>query len=600
MRWLGLPATFNRLELIVAPDADLSAVTAQAERKIERSGGTVYRSVVAPPNQFPAQEFLDTILWLLGAVGMFTLLLSAFLTINTIQAILVQQVRQIGVMKAIGAKTQQVSGIYLCMVLLFGGAALLVALPLGVAGTQWLSHFIAAQLNFDITTWRQSPQVWSSQIAAALLTPMLAAAYPVLAAARVTVREALSDTGLSEPARQVGRLDRLLLSLKLSRPARLSLRNTFRRRGRLLLTLLTLALGGALFVSVLTVRTSLLASLDESLASQGYDVQVQLNQLYREEKLVRLVAAQPGVAYMECWRLENSMLVDNSGLEGDTVFLYAVPPETELFEPTLIAGRWLTPTDTDAVVLHHTVMDRTPELELGGPITLKVGDEELTWQIVGVVSDMQPRVTATKAYVSYDAFAHTMGDVHQTNLIQIVTTDHSPETSARLVTSLEGSLAQAGFGVQKIQSATDMRALMTDRFNIVMVMLGMMSFLVVAVGALGLMGTMSINVLERRREIGVMRAIGASDWAVMQIFLMEGVFISLLSWMGAMILVQPLSRYLSYKTGQLFLQMPLIYDFAHGAAVLWLLAVIVIGLFASFMPARSAAALPVREIIAYE
>jgi putative ABC transport system permease protein len=161
-------------------------------------------------------------------------------------------------------------------------------------------------------------------------------------------------------------------------------------------------------------------------------------------------------------------------------------------------------------------------------------------------------------------------------------------------------MARAGVGVQKIQSASETRALMTDRFNVIMTMLGIMSLLVVAVGALGLMGTMSINVLERRREIGVMRAIGASDGAVMQIFLAEGVFISLLSWVGAMILVQPLSRYLSHETGVLFLQMPLIFDFAGGAAMLWLAAVMVIGLAASFAPARSAANLPVREIIAYE
>jgi putative ABC transport system permease protein len=79
-----------------------------------------------------------------------------------------------------------------------------------------------------------------------------------------------------------------------------------------------------------------------------------------------------------------------------------------------------------------------------------------------------------------------------------------------------------------------MRELMTDRFNVVMTMLGMMSLLVVAVGTSGLMGNMSINVLERRREIGVMRAIGASDRAVMKIFLVEGLLIGLLSWVGAM------------------------------------------------------------------
>ncbi len=232
MRWLGLPATFDRLELVVAPAADLDGTVAQTERKFERSGGAVYRSVV-PPDAFPAQEFLDTILWLLGVVGLLALLLSAFLTVNTIQAILTQQVRQIGVMKAIGARTYQVSGIYLRMVLLFGGVALVVALPLGVAGAQWLSRYLAEWLNFDITTWRQTPLVWGSEIGAGLLAPILAALYPVLTATRVTVREALSDTGVSESPARAGLLDRLLLSLKLSRPLRLSLRNTFRRRGRL-------------------------------------------------------------------------------------------------------------------------------------------------------------------------------------------------------------------------------------------------------------------------------------------------------------------------------------------------------------------------------
>ncbi|HMQ53819.1 MAG TPA: ABC transporter permease [Anaerolineae bacterium] len=599
LQWLGLPTTFDQLELGVASAADLDATVAQVERKIERGGGTVYRSVVAT-DEFPAQEFLDTILWLLGAVGLLALLLSAFLTVNTIQAILTQQVRQIGVMKAIGARTSQISGLYLRMVLLFGGVALLVALPLSVAGTQWLARYLAGRLNFDISTWQQSPQVWGSQVAAGLLVPILAALYPVLAAVRVTVREALSDTGLSEPASRAGLLDRLLLSLNLSRPLRLSLRNTFRRRGRLILTLLTLTLGGALFVSVLSVRTSLLASLDESLRSQGYDVQAQLGQLYREEKLVRLLEGQPGVARLECWRLENTAPVAANGLEGDPITLYAVPPETQLFEPTLVAGRWLTPADQNALVLHHTVLDRDPSLHLGGDITLNVGDRDVTWQIVGVVSDLQPRVSAAKAYVNADYFARVMGDAHQANLVQIITTDHSSLTNAQVMQQVEQTLTRAGVPVQKVQSAGDMRALMTDRFNVIMTMLGIMSLLVVAVGALGLMGTMSINVLERRREIGVMRAIGASDWAVMQIFLTEGVVISLLSWLGAMILTQPLSRYLSYETGRLFLQMPLIFEFAGQAAAWWLLAVIIIGLVASFMPARSAAALPVREIIAYE
>jgi len=602
--WLGLPPTFDQLQITVAqnpPDAaHIGRVVEQVENKVARSGGRVYWSVMPRPGEYPAAEFLDTILWLLGSVGLLALLLSAFLTINTIQAILVQQVRQIGVMKAIGANTRQVAGIYLRMVLLFGAAALLLALPLGVAGTQLMARFIATQLNFDITSWQLSPQVWLAEIAAGLLVPVLAALYPVVSAAGTTVREAITNVGLSEAPGRTTWIDFLLARLKLSRPLRLSLRNTFRRRGRLALTLLTLTLGGALFVSVLSVRTSLLASLEESLAGQGYDVQVRLSQTVREEKLARLLGGLPGVAQVEFWRLENTVTVDPNGFEKDTVFLYAVPPDTELFEPKMVAGRWLTPDDRDALVLHHTVMERDPTLHLGGTITLKVDGQEMNWRIVGVISDMQPRVSATKAYVNSDYLARQLGDAHRVNLVQIITTDHSAAGHAQMMQAVEQQLNRAGLPVQTIQSATDSRQLMTDRFDVVMTMLGMMSLLVVAVGALGLTGTMSINVLERRREIGVMRAIGASDGAVMLIFLVEGVFIGLMSWLGAMILVQPMSRALSYETGMLFLQTPLVYDFALGAAFLWLAAVVIIGLAASFVPAKNAARLSVREIIAYE
>jgi putative ABC transport system permease protein len=127
-----------------------------------------------------------------------------------------------------------------------------------------------------------------------------------------------------------------------------------------------------------------------------------------------------------------------------------------------------------------------------------------------------------------------------------------------------------------------------------------MAVLLAVVGGLGLMGTMSINVLERIREIGVIRAIGASDGAVQQIVIVEGVLIGLLSWLMGVVIALPVSMLLSQVVGELILQDALTYTFSVSGALLWLVIVVTLAALASFLPARNASRLTVREVLAYE
>ncbi len=114
------------------------------------------------------------------------------------------------------------------------------------------------------------------------------------------------------------------------------------------------------------------------------------------------------------------------------------------------------------------------------------------------------------------------------------------------------------------------------------------------------MGTMSLNVLERIREIGVMRAIGASDETVLQIVLVEGVLIGLLSWAAGLLLALPLSRFLSTAVGMQFLQFPLHTTFSLKGVFIWLVLVIALSAIASYLPALRASRLTIREVLAYE
>lgn len=116
----------------------------------------------------------------------------------------------------------------------------------------------------------------------------------------------------------------------------------------------------------------------------------------------------------------------------------------------------------------------------------------------------------------------------------------------------------------------------------------------------GLMGTMSLNVLERTREIGVMRAIGASNGAVRGIFLTEGVTIGLLSALIAIVFSFPLGQALSALVGEAIFQLPLSYAISFNGIIMWLIIVVILSLLASFLPAYNASRLTVREILAYE
>ncbi len=127
-----------------------------------------------------------------------------------------------------------------------------------------------------------------------------------------------------------------------------------------------------------------------------------------------------------------------------------------------------------------------------------------------------------------------------------------------------------------------------------------MAVLIAMVGGLGLMGTMSMNVLERTREIGVMRAIGASDRAILQLVIVEGMLIGVISWAVGALLALPISTLLANVVGATMFQTPLDFVFSWDGFLVWLTGVVVLSALASFLPARSAARLTIREVLAYE
>ena len=475
---------------------------------------------------------------------------------------------------------------------------------LGALGAHTFSHFIAGQLNFDLAGLNLSFGVLVLEFAIGLLVPVLAALIPILGVARMTVRAAVQEQGTEAGPPVAGGLlsmwVRMQKYLRFPRPVMLSLRNTFRRRERLIRTLIPLALGGAIFMSVLTLRASLYTTLESMLVSQGYDVQIQLDDAYASRRVLQVIDGVPGVVAAEAWTTREAIPVRADGSEADDARLFAVPPDTKIYHPDLVAGRWLRADDRDGIVVAAGLLLAEPEFALGQPLTLRINGEELVWTIIGVTETFQPPLAPATLYVNQSALWRQLGYHNQTDTLRFLTVDHEASTHLSVAQALERRLTQAGIGIRSTRTSTEDRRIFGERFTIITSVLLIMAFLLAVVGSLGLMGTMSINVLERRREIGVMRAIGAGNRSILAIVVVEGVIIGALSWLLGTLLAVPMSRALSEAVGVGFIQAALSYRFSTGGAGGWLAVILCIAAVASLLPARSASRITVREVLAYE
>ena len=484
--------------------------------------------------------------------------------------------------------------------------ALVVAIPLGALGARGLTQILADMINFDVHGFRVPPDVLALEAAIGLAVPLLASLYPIISAARITPHEAMSDFGLSS-ARATRRPSRFALRGRVTapfqlgrvigRPTLLSLRNTFRRKGRLALTLATLILGGGIFIGVFSVRDSVLTTLDAMFNYVDYDAVLVFRRPYRIDQIEREARSVPGVVAAEGWRFDNARRMRPDDTESDPLFIRALPAQSALVRPRVVEGRWLLPEDENAVVINTMLLKNEPDIKVGDPLKLKIAGKETEWRVVGLVADTPP---APMLHVNYTYAARLMGEVDRAGVVIVVTEPRDAASQAQITKALEAHFKSIGMETNYRQTSTEERAQIVARFDVLIIFLLIMAVLLAVVGAIGLAGTMSLNVLERTREIGVMRAIGASDGSVFQIVVIEGILIGLISWASGALLAFPFGKLLSDAIGNITMKTAMNYTYSTTGLGLWLATATILAILASLLPARNASRVSVRDVLAYE
>jgi putative ABC transport system permease protein len=571
--------------------------------KVQDSGRTVFATNVPHPGQHPDHDIVQTLNTILEFMSVLLVFLSGFLVVNTINALLNQHVRQIGVMKAIGARTGQVIGMYFVFVTALGVIAAVISIPLSAWLGYGLCITMAQLLNFDLQGFRIPTEMWTLQVAVALAVPLAASVYPIMRSTRITVHEAINSYGLGQGDfgrslidRFVAMLGRILL---MSRPMMISLRNTIRRKARLLLTLSTLTLGGAVFIAVFNLNTSFNLTIQQTLGYFLSDVNVSLNRNYRIAQIEELAMRVPGVTQVEPWGFQLGQLLSGDKQTSVDVVFVAPPSGSALIQPVMTAGRWLIAGDENALVIGNHLIAKRPDLKPGDTVIIKINNKDYTWHVVGTYS-MAGNVNNPIIYTNREYLARLLDQAGSASSFRIATSPNDPATQSRVAKQLESNLKAAGVEIQQINTGAEQMALNSQSINILVYFLGVMALLIAVVGGIGLMGTMSMNVLERTREIGVMRSIGASNGSVLRLVLVEGLMIGVLSWLLGSLLAWPLSMLMDDAVGIAFVTQPLTFTFSYTGLAVWLGIVLILSGLASFLPAWNATRLTVRDVLAYE
>ena len=544
--------------------------------------------------EHPHQWQMNTLLFMEGSIGFLAFFLGAVLVSQLMAAILARQIRQIGILKAIGASRYQVFQIYLAMVLVLGAISGAIAIPLAIKSGYGYAYFVADILNFEVLTTSLPHQLYWYLIAASLLLPVVLSLPAILKGARISVREALGDYGIQRDAG--AEKPGILNKAPLSRNLVLAFENTLRRKKRLAITIAAMALGVALFNTGFNVQQSLKDLLLDVNNSMKHDAQVVLiNQISKEEAL-NYFSGIDNISRIETWNggrgaMQNMIVSTDAG-----VGIIALPCNSDLLAFRSTKGRWLSGSSEPEIVMNQEAAALYDYPAIGSYHTLSVRGNHLKAKLVGIVEELEkPKLYIDKE--QYDAFANPK---HYINSLMFVAKDKSYEKVLALKKEIEKAIEPTNLQVLYVMMQAERVKIIYDHLKIIFVTIVFFALLVLVVSAIGMASATSINIMERAREIGVLRAIGATPKIIYSLFIAEGMIVSVISIALGLLLSWPLSIVASKFFGDLMLEVALRYSFSGSGFVVTLSATLIFGWLASRIPAQKAVAVSTREALAYE
>jgi putative ABC transport system permease protein len=530
----------------------------------------------------------DTLLTLLAALAVIALAMCAILTINLIDSLMAVEQRTLAVLRAIGARSSQIILDYSLGMAALGLTAGLLSLYPSLWFGRTIARFVAMGVNFNLLSpsgpWWMLPAL----LCVATLIPVVVASWAICRAARQPLWQGLAR----------GRSGRTValahgfpgVTAFLPSIPRLAVRSIARRPRKVLLSALILSMGLTFFCAALTLRASMLSTVESVRRTLHFDVVVLLRSTEPINELAAWTDEIPGVRRLEWWSVAEGTLYQRGLRVGNPVSVIGVPDDTLSLHLDLRSGRWLDPHQPAGIVVNQALIRAIPSLRAGMPYQLQVAGRSVDTVIVGIVQEFNPaQIYCRKALLEQGADPHD-----RANAIVMTLNDSSLEAQDRAAKLIQASATRPARQFSAILRTRVMEAVILGHLNILSGLLLVIAVISLGVGALGLASAIGISVVERYREIAVLKAIGGRGSMIAALFATEALGIGLIGWALSVGFAAAISRPIVDILGSAVIG----YEFTYRPSVPGLLLALVVAITVAFLaalaPIRSAMHLTIR------
>ncbi|CTQ55076.1 Macrolide export ATP-binding/permease protein MacB [Roseibium album] len=566
--WFALGGgPLEMLEVRVAGDVTdqqhVDTTLTRVAQQLRETGSTVHLVRIPQAETHPHQNQMTTVLMFFLGFGTIAFLLSAFLISVSIEGLMVQQIRQIGVMKAIGARASQIRMLYLIGVALLGLAALVVALPVGQQIGALLSKVVSSLLNFDLTTTTPPVSLLIFWITTGMAVPVLFALRPLTRAANLPVIAAINDQGINAPRP----LPKFIARLTGSGVGRLAVDGLNRNVARSLLIIGLLASAGAVTLTARNVSASFETSITIAAEERKHDLDVRLTVPVDRAAALK-IARELGAELRDL-----PLVLEAAPARDDGLAVVRTYPDgghgalTVLALENFASLAHLVPLvgHLDAGPMTGIILNQSAHRLLGNPV---VGDEvslslDGKLLLLPLTAVVREYMSPARAYVAAADLKDQVG-FEGTNSLRFVAPGGN-----HYLTDIEMRLELLGSGVKSTFDENQMAEAVSGHINIFIVILTSLGIMIAVVGFAGLTAAQGISVTERRREFGVIRAIGARRGQILSMLLCEGLSYWFVALVLAVLLSMPLSLLIDGLIGRMTFGMPLPFTLDGLAFLLW-------------------------------